>query len=217
MSDEAPPLLCWGLPYDGIAAFIARFLRMFNYGAISPVFYLYLTRIGFSTLQVGSLLTAILCGDLLITLWLSTRADRFGRRATLVIASLLKILASVARDCVMRVPCLIYDMLQAGVAFAFSESFYVLVAAGVIGVISTSGGEIGPFIAIEQACPAPRCCPCHVPLSSARASRCVWEESLWSHPLTPPSPGLTDAVTRVLSPSEEPKQKAGAIAKLLAW
>ena len=217
MSDEAPPLLCCGLPYDGIAAFIARFLRMFNYGAISPVFYLYLTRIGFSTLQVGSLLTAILCGDLVITLWLSTRADRFGRRATLVIASLLKILASVARDCVMRVSCLMYDMLQAGVAFAFSESFYVLVAAGVIGVISTSGGEIGPFIAIEQACPAPRRCPCRVPPSSARASRCLCEESLWSHPLTPPSPGLTDAVTRVLSPSEEPKQKAGAIAKLLAW
>ena len=117
----------------------------------------------------------------------------------------------------MRVTSFTYDMLQAGVTFAFSESFYVLVAAGVVGVISTSGGEIGPFIAIEQACPAPRCCPCRVPPSFARASRCLWEELMWYHLLTLPSPGLTDAVTRVLSPSEEPKRKAGAIAKLLAW
>ena len=101
MSDQPPPILCCGLPYDGIAAFMSRFLRMFNYGAISPVFYLYLTRIGFSTIDVGTLLTAILCGDLVITLWLSTRADRIGRRATLVAASLLKILVRDA--CMLRV------------------------------------------------------------------------------------------------------------------
>jgi hypothetical protein len=32
-----------------------------------------------------------------------------------------------------------------------SSSYAVLVFAGVVGVISTSGGECGPFLAIEQA------------------------------------------------------------------
>jgi len=77
------------------------------------------------------MMTAILLGDIVITLYLSTRADAFGRRRTLVVASLLKVLA--------------------GVVFAASSNFWVLTAAGVVGVISTSGGEIGPFMAVEQA------------------------------------------------------------------
>jgi MFS family permease len=104
---------------------------MFNYGAIAPVFFLYLTELSFSEQAIGALLTAILLGDLVITLYLSTRADGFGRRPTLVIASLLKVLA--------------------GVAFATTSNFWGLAVAGVVGVISTSGGEIGPFMGVEQA------------------------------------------------------------------
>ena len=66
-----------------------------------------------------------------MTLFLSTRADRFGRRRTLFIGSVLKILA--------------------GVAFSFGTSYPVLLVAGIVGVISTSGGECGPFLAVEQA------------------------------------------------------------------
>lgn len=126
-----PALIAFGLPYDGVLAFVTRFLRMFNYGAIAPVFFLYMVELGFSELETGILLTSILVGDLVITLYLSTRADAFGRRATLVIGSALKIFA--------------------GATFASTSSYPVLVVAGIIGVISTSGGEIGPFIAIEQA------------------------------------------------------------------
>ncbi len=36
--------------------------------------------------------------------------------------------------------------------FAGTTNFVALVAAGIVGVISTSGGEIGPFMAIEQSC-----------------------------------------------------------------
>jgi MFS family permease len=126
-----PRVLACGLPYDGLISFLTRFLRMFNYGAIAPVFFLYMLELGFSEVETGALLTAILVGDLVITLYLSTRADAFGRRRTLVIGAALKVVA--------------------GAAFAASTSFPVLVAAGVVGVISTSGGEIGPFMAIEQA------------------------------------------------------------------
>ena len=118
-------------PRDVVLSFLTRFLRMFSYGGIAPVFFLYLTELAFSEQSIGALLTAILLGDLVITLYLSTRADGFGRRPTLIIASLLKVLA--------------------GVAFAASSNFWGLAVAGVVGVISTSGGEIGPFMAVEQA------------------------------------------------------------------
>lgn len=132
LSPSPPQVVFFGLSRDGIISFFTRILRMFNYGAIAPVFFLYCLKIGLSELQIGGLLTAILIGDLVITLWLSTNADRVGRKRILILASLLKIVA--------------------GVSFAFSTNFYVLVIAGIVGVISTSGGEIGPFMAIEQAC-----------------------------------------------------------------
>ena len=39
----------------------------------------------------------------------------------------------------------------AGVAFASTHNFCFLVLAGIIGVISPSGNEVGPFLSIEQA------------------------------------------------------------------
>ena len=38
----------------------------------------------------------------------------------------------------------------AGVVFASTDNFWGLLLAGIVGVISTSGGECGPFIAVEQ-------------------------------------------------------------------
>jgi predicted MFS family arabinose efflux permease len=107
-------------------------MRMFNYGSIAPVFFLYCVAIGIDVQDTGILLTCILVGDLFITLFLSTRADRtIGRKRTLIVGALLKV--------------------AAGIGFALTRNFAVLVGTGIIGVISTSGGEIGPFVAIEQA------------------------------------------------------------------
>jgi hypothetical protein len=39
----------------------------------------------------------------------------------------------------------------AGAIFGLSESFPILVATGIVGVISTSGGEIGPFMVLMNA------------------------------------------------------------------
>ena len=36
--------------------------------------------------------------------------------------------------------------------FAFVHQYAFLVLAGIIGIMSPTGGEIGPFLAIEQAC-----------------------------------------------------------------
>jgi MFS family permease len=42
-------------------------------------------------------------------------------------------------------------MAAAGVVFAFTRTWWLLVVAGTIGVISPSGHEVGPFLPIEQA------------------------------------------------------------------
>ncbi|HVH09790.1 MAG TPA: hypothetical protein VM736_08335, partial [Gemmatimonadales bacterium] len=59
---------------------LARATRLFAYGAASVVLVLYLTSLGFSAFHSGMLLTATLVGDTAVSLWLSTRADRVGRR-----------------------------------------------------------------------------------------------------------------------------------------
>lgn len=68
---------------------------MFSYGSLSVVLFLYLAEMGFKEFEIGKLLTYILLGDLAITMWLTTSADRFGRKKTLVIGALLKLFTGV--------------------------------------------------------------------------------------------------------------------------
>ena len=119
------------LPPDGRLLFVTRFIRLFAYGALSVILVFYLTAIGLSPSQVGTLLTLTLVGDTIVSLAITTHADRIGRRRMLVAGSLL--------------------MLAAGLAFASTRNFLFLVIAGTIGVISPSGNEVGPFLSIEQA------------------------------------------------------------------
>ncbi len=116
---------------DVVLLFATRSLRMFGYGFLAVVLVLYLEALGFDGAAVGLLLGLTLLGDAAISLLLTTRADRFGRRRTLFLGSLL--------------------MVGAGVVFAGSEAFPVLVVAATLGVLSPSGNEVGPFLAIEQA------------------------------------------------------------------
>jgi MFS family permease len=116
---------------DGRLLFATRFVRLFAYGGLSVVLVLYLVGVGLTESDVGVLLTATLLGDTLISLGLTTQADRIGRRRMLMIGAAL--------------------MAGAGFVFGFSIRFWLLVAAGTIGVISPSGQEVGPFLAIEQA------------------------------------------------------------------
>jgi len=116
---------------DIVLLFATRSLRMFGYGFLAVVLVLYLGAIGFDGAEVGLLLGLTLLGDAAISLLLTTRADRFGRRRTLFLGSLL--------------------MVGAGIAFAGSTAFPVLLVAATLGVLSPSGNEVGPFLAIEQA------------------------------------------------------------------
>lgn len=119
------------LSSDGIFLFITRIARMFGYGFLSVVLVLYLAQLGLTETQIGLLLTLTLVGDTIISFWITTNADRIGRRRMLMIGAFL--------------------MLFAAILFAVTRNFLLLVIAATIGVISPSGYEVGPFLSIEQA------------------------------------------------------------------
>lgn len=119
------------LNHDGLMLLSSRAIRLFAYGSLSVILVLYLSDIGLSLTQIGSLITLTLIGDTAISLWITTHADRIGRRRMLLIGSALMVLA--------------------GVVFSLTSNFFLLLVASIIGVISPTGNEVGPFLSIEQA------------------------------------------------------------------
>src|SRR6516164_5717775 len=119
------------LTTDGYILFGTRLIRMFAYGFSSVVLVLYLAQLGLSEGLIGLLLSLTLIGDAAISLWMTTSADRLGRRRILIAGAGL--------------------MLFAAFFFALTNRFELLMIAAIIGVISPSGNEVGPFLAVEQA------------------------------------------------------------------
>jgi MFS family permease len=136
------------LSRDGWLLFVTRFARLFAYGSLSVILVFYLIGLGLSEAQVGLVLTLTLVGDVIVSLYLTTRADRIGRRRMLIVGSIL--------------------MAAAGLAFAFTSNLLFLVIAGTIGVISPSGNEVGPFLSIEQAALS------HIVPAAARTEVFAW-------------------------------------------
>jgi MFS family permease len=84
------------LTHDARLLFLTRFTRLFAYGALSVVLVFYLTGLGLSEPQTGLLFTLTLAGDIVVSLFLTTAADRIGRRRMLVVGSLLMAGAGLA-------------------------------------------------------------------------------------------------------------------------
>ena len=116
---------------DTALLFSTRVSRLCAYGFLSVVLALYLEEVGLSEAQIGLLLTLTLVGDAVLSLAITTSADRLGRRRMLVLGAGM--------------------MTLAGAVFAFTRTPWLLMLAATIGVISPSGNEIGPFLSIEQA------------------------------------------------------------------
>jgi len=111
--------------------FATRIIRLFCYGFLSLVLVLYLVETGLTVEQAGLIFAFTLAGDAGITLLLTTHADRFGRKRTLLLGAML--------------------MIGAGVVFLLTQNIILLIVTAIIGVISPSGNEIGPFLSVEQA------------------------------------------------------------------
>src|SRR5229473_1197031 len=102
------------LNHDAWLLFATRFVRLFAYGSLSVVLVFYLIGIGLSEPQTGTLLTMTLLGDTAVSLYLTTRADRIGRRRMLVVGAAL--------------------MAAAGLIFASTTNLWLLTLAGTVGV-----------------------------------------------------------------------------------
>jgi MFS family permease len=120
-----------GLTADGWLLFGTRCARLFAYGFLSVVLVLYLNAVGLIASEVGLLLTLALLGDTGVSLWITTTADRRGRRKMLMAGGLLMVFAAAL--------------------FVSTDNFWLLLLAATVGVISPSGNEVGPFLSIEQA------------------------------------------------------------------
>jgi len=110
--------------------FTTRILRIFAYGFVSVTLALYLHALGFGESTIGLLFSLALFGDIVISLWITTSADRIGRRRMLVLGAGLIVLA--------------------GGIFSATSNLALIAVAALIGVVSPNGSEIGPFISIEQ-------------------------------------------------------------------
>jgi MFS family permease len=108
----------------------ARYLRLFAYGAVALILALYFEKLGFSDAQIGLFMTLTLLGDVVVSLLLTSVADSLGRRRMLLLGAAA--------------------MAISGAAFALTSNYVTLLIAAIVGVISPTGNEIGPFRAIEE-------------------------------------------------------------------
>ncbi|KAM0712676.1 hypothetical protein Q7P35_000123 [Cladosporium inversicolor] len=109
---------------------LTRAIRTFAYGSSTLVLALYFAELGLSDTKIGLFMTLTLIGDVGLSLLLTLVADSLGRRKILVVGSIL--------------------MAVSGVVFAIATNYWLLLLVAVVGVISPSGNEIGPFKAIEE-------------------------------------------------------------------
>src|SRR6266850_2744398 len=165
------PMALKALTRDAWLLFVTRFARLFAYGSLSVILVFYLIGLGLTEAQAGLVLTLTLAGDVIVSLYLTTRADRIGRRRMLIVGSIL--------------------MAAAGLAFAFTSNLLFLVIAGTIGVISPSGNEVGPFLSIEQAALS------HIVPAAARTEVFAWY-TLAGSSATALGALFAGAITRVL-------------------
>ncbi|KAJ9161057.1 MFS general substrate transporter [Coniochaeta hoffmannii] len=115
---------------DAWLVILSRSCRMFAYGSTSLVLAMFFAELSVSDEHIGLFMTLTLAGDVVLSLLLTLVADKVGRRRTLFGGSVLMILS--------------------GATFALCENYWILLLAAVVGVISASGGDFGPFRAIEE-------------------------------------------------------------------
>lgn len=106
----------WSSPRDTKVLCSQRFVRMFAYGGSTLILVAFLNELGISKTAIGLFMTLTLLGDVLISFVLTLFADALGRKAILVLGASL--------------------MAGSGVIFALFGSYWILLLAAILGVIS---------------------------------------------------------------------------------
>ena len=109
---------------------VAQGLRAFGYGFGAVLLGASLEQRGWSSREVGFVLTAIVAGMAVMTIAVGAFGDRIGRRRTY--GALFLLLAA------------------SGAAFGLLDSLWLLGAVALLGAMSTDVVESGPFTSIEQ-------------------------------------------------------------------
>jgi MFS family permease len=109
---------------------IARGLRAFADGYMALLMPLYLLSLGMSTLQVGTITAATMCGSALLTLAVGLNALRFGLHSLLMGAALL--------------------MTGTGIGFATLTAYWPLLIVAAIGTLNASADDASVFLTLEH-------------------------------------------------------------------
>jgi len=117
---EAGRLLYWG-----------RALRAFGDGFVSLLLPVYLAALGFDPFRIGLITTATLVGSAAATMAVGFTAHRYGRRALLLLATLL--------------------MIATGFGFIVENRFWPLLVVAFLGTLNPSPSDVSLFLPLEQA------------------------------------------------------------------
>lgn len=109
----------------------ARAVRGLAYGSLGVVIGITLAERGFSSIQIGELLSLTLFSGAVFALGAASIARRIGDKATLILGSAL--------------------MAAAGALVAGRAAAPMLAAAFAMGTLTAGGQDVGPFAALEQA------------------------------------------------------------------
>jgi MFS family permease len=120
----------WATGWNAWLIILTRCLRMFAYGTNALIIALFFNTLNFSDSHIGLFMTLTLLGDVALSFFLTLIADKIGRRMVLFGGAAL--------------------MALSGAVFALFDNFWILLFAAVVGVISPTGSEIGPFRAVEE-------------------------------------------------------------------
>jgi MFS family permease len=108
----------------------ARAVRAFGDGFTALLLPVYLTGLGFSAFRVGALTTATLLGSAMLTLAVGLLGHRIAAKRLLF------------GTCVL--------MAGTGIAFSQAHAFWPLMVVGFLGTLNPSGGDVSPFLPLEQ-------------------------------------------------------------------
>lgn len=117
---EAGRLLYWG-----------RALRAFGDGFVSLLLPVYLAALGFDPFRIGLITAATLVGSAAATMAVGFTAHRHGRRALLILATLL--------------------MIATGIGFMVESRFWPLLVVAFLGTLNPSPSDVSLFLPLEQA------------------------------------------------------------------
>ena len=156
-------------------------MRGFADGFVTVLLADYLSRLGFSALQVGALITGTLVGSAALTFCVGWFAAHWDYRRVLLGASAL--------------------MVATGLGFAGLHSFWPLFLVGFVGTMSPSAGDVSLFLPLDA---AERCSPGIAgarPLQALEAGRFpragqgTPAPRFGQHPAQRPSATVTTSVT----------------------